>query len=227
MESRGSCKTRIFKGGKLNMKNKQKNDNLSKYKESLQQRNKALIQRAISHIKKLGGEISMSNVSKVTYEIADIKEKEKGITLAGISKNPMYRALIDQASSEDRRQQGFQNIRGRAKRYSDGDIRMLLHTMRVENTELKRTNKILAHQLKEKENVIETSEPIEETLIIQYNEIRNTARAMVNRLRELELAYIDANTKTLRVMHYEEIIVPSEALELFYKKELDDIQREI
>jgi len=28
-------------------------------------------------------------------------------------------------------------------------------------------------------------------------------------------------------LHYEEMIVPSDALNLFYKKELDDIQRKI
>ena len=208
------------------MKQKAKNDNLLKHKELLQKRNKALIQRAIAHIKQLGGAISMSIVSKVTYEIANIEEKEKGITLAGISKNPIYRAMVEQAQADSELKNGSGN-RTKLKHYSEGDIRMMLHTLRVENNELKRINKIIAQQLKEESHAIEASEPIEDALVKEYNGIRNTARSMVNRLCELELAYIDANTETLRVMHYEDILVPSEALKQFYLKELDDIQRKI
>ena len=208
------------------MKQKAKNDNLSKHKKALQKRNKALVQRAIAHVNHLGGEISKSIVSKVTFEIAKSEEKEKGITPAGISKNPVYRALVEQAEDSNELKKGSNN-RVKTNRYSDGDIRMMLHALRVENNELKRTNKIITQQLKEETNVIETSEPIEDALIKEYNAIRNTSRSMTNRLCELELAYIDANTETLRVMYYDEILVPSDALKQFYLKELDDIQRKI
>ena len=208
------------------MKHKPKNDNLLKHKELLQQRNKALVERAITHINQLGGAISMSIVSRVTYEIARSEDKEKGITLAGISKNPIYRHLVEQAKVENERKEGTSR-RTSTMQYSDGDIRMMLHAVRVENNELKRTNKILTQQLREETHVIETSEPIEDTLIKEYNTIRNIARSMTNRLCELELAYIDANTGTLKVMHYDEILVPQDALKQFYLKELDDIQRKI
>ena len=208
------------------MKHKPKNDNLSKHKELLQKRNKALVERAIAHINQLGGAISMSIVSRVTHEIARSEEQEKGITLAGISKNPIYRHLVEQAKAESERKQGT-GRKTHLWQYSDGDIRMMLHAVRVENNELKRSNKILTQQLREETHVIETSEPIEDTLIKEYNTIRNIARSMTNRLCELELAYIDANTGTLKVMHYDEILVPQDALKQFYLKELDDIQRKI
>ncbi|SFV55859.1 hypothetical protein MNB_SV-3-145 [hydrothermal vent metagenome] len=208
------------------MKHKPKNDNLLKHKELLQKRNKALVERAIAHINQLGGDISMSIVSRVTYEIARSEDKEKGITLAGISKNPIYRHLVEQAKAESERKQGTHR-KNHLGHYSDGDIRMMLHALRVENSELKSTNKILTQQLREETHVIETSEPIEDTLIKEYNTIRNIARSMTNRLCELELAYIDANTGTLKVMHYDEILVPHDALKQFYLKELDDIQRKI
>ena len=208
------------------MKHKPKNDNLLKHKELLQQRNKALVERAIAHINQLGGAISMSIVSRVTYEIARSEDKEKGITLAGISKNPIYRHLVEQAKVENERKEGISR-RTSTMQYSDGDIRMMLHAVRVENNELKRSNKILTQQLREETHVIETSEPIEDTLIKEYNTIRNIARSMTSRLCELELAYIDANTGTLKVMHYDEILVPQDALKQFYLKELDDIQCKI
>jgi len=199
-----------------------KNNNLVKHREVLQKRNKALVEKAIAHIRELGGEVTMSMVSRVTYEIADIQSGEKGITLAGISKNETYRALVEQAKANSEIHQS--TAISRAKHLSDGDIRMMLHALRVENIELKRDNKILTQQIKEMPNVIETVEPIEDALIREHNAIKNTARSMVIRLCELELAYIDADIQSLKVAHYEEMIVPYEALKLFYSKELHDIQ---
>ncbi len=210
----------------MNKGHKPKNDNLLKHRELLQKRNTALVKRAIEHIRKLDGNITMSMVSKVTYEIAKIEDGEKGITLAGISTSSIYRALVEEAKANSEMKQT--SINGtRAKHYSDGDIRMMLHALRVENEDLKRTNKILSQQLKEETNDIAYTEPIKDTLIKEYNQIKNAARSMVSRLCELELTYIDTNTETLRILHYEEMIVPSDALNLFYKKELDDIQRKI
>lgn len=210
----------------MNKGHKPKNDNLLKHRELLQKRNTALVKRAIEHIRKLDGNITMSMVSKVTYEIAKIENGEKGITLAGISTSSIYRALVEEAKANSEMKQS--SINGtRAKHYSDGDIRMMLHALRVENEDLKRTNRILSQQLKEETNDIAYTEPIKDTLIKEYNQIKNAARSMVSRLCELELTYIDTNTETLRILHYEEMIVPSDALKLFYKKELDDIQRKI
>jgi len=210
----------------MDKRHKPKNNNLSKHRELLQQRNTALVKRAIEHIRKLDGNITMSMVSKVTYEIARIEDKEKGITLAGISTSPIYRALVEEAKADsEMKQTAINGIK--VKHYSDGDIRMMLHALRVENEDLKRTNKILSQQLREETNDIAYTEPIKDTLIKEYNQIKNTARSMVSRLCELELTYIDTNTETLRVMHYEKIIVPSDALNLFYKKELNDIQTNI
>jgi len=61
------------------MKKKPKNDNLKKHQTALVERNTALVKRAIEHIKRVDGEISMSIVSKVTYEIADRENGEKGV----------------------------------------------------------------------------------------------------------------------------------------------------
>jgi len=209
------------------MKRKAKNDNLKKHQQVLVERNTALIKRVIEHIRQLDGEITMSIVSKVSYEIADSKKGEKGITLAGISKNKVYRALVEEAAASARMGEK-QNRGGRSpKHYSDGDIRMMLHALRTENAVLKRENTILSQQLKEVPNVIETTQPIPDILIREYNSIKNAARSMVSRLCEMELTYIDIETECLKVAHYNEVVVPKEALKLFYQKELHDIQCKI
>lgn len=205
------------------MTRKAKNNNLQKYHQILVERNTALIKRAIAHIKGLGGEVTKSSVSKVTYEIANPAKNEKGITLAGISKNKVYSALIEEAAADSGRGRVPRSIR----QYSDGDIRMMLHALRVENASLKRENTILSQHIKETPDVVETTEPIPEKLVREYNAVKNAARSMVSRLCELEMTYIDINNRCLKVAHYNEMIVPKEALELFYIKELHDIQREV
>ena len=103
----------------------------------------------------------------------------------------------------------------------------MLHALRVENANLKRDNKILAMKIKEIPDVIETVPPIEDEIIKKANALQNIARSMVRRLCELELAYIDADTNTLRLSYYDETIVHAEALKLFYNKELDEIRSKI
>jgi len=204
---------------------KAKNDNLQKHKERLVESNKALVNKAIAHIEELGGGITFSSVSKVTYEIADIQSKETGITLAGITKNPIYRALVEEA-------QANQNLDGKRKRspnirqYSQGELGLIVHALRVENENLKHDNRILKLKLKEMPDVIETVEPIREKIIKKGNALQDVARSMVNRLCELELAYIDANN-TLRLHGYNYTIVGEEALKLFYEKELNDIKLKV
>ena len=209
------------------MRRKAKNDNLKKHQEALVERNTALVKRAIAHIRELGGEITMSIVSKVTYEIADRENGEKGITLAGISKNTIYRSLVEQAAADAQTGEKRNRYGRHSRHYSDGDIRMMLHALRTENAMLKRENTILSQQLKEIPNVIETTEPIPDMIIREYNGVKNAARSMVSRLCEMELTYVDIETECLKVALYNEVIVPKEALKLFYQKELHDIQCKI
>lgn len=74
-----------------------KRDNLKSYREEKVKRNTELLKRSIEHIKKYSGNISMSTVSKVTYDIA--KEDEKGLSVPAISKNELYRALVQEAQN--------------------------------------------------------------------------------------------------------------------------------
>ena len=74
-----------------------KRDNLKSYREDKVKHNTELLKRAIDHIKKYGGDISMSTVSNVTYDIA--KEGEKGLSIPAISKNKLYRALVQEAQN--------------------------------------------------------------------------------------------------------------------------------
>jgi len=210
------------------MKRKAKNDNLKKHHQAVVERNTALIKRVIDHIKQFDGEITMSIVSKVSYEIADKEKNETGITTAGISKNQTYRAMIEEAAASYNHTGKEGKRRISLKHYSEGDIRMQLHALRTENALLKRKNTILSQQLKEvPQQTLYTTEPIPEKLIQEYNGIKNIMKSVVSRLLELELVYIDTANEDLRVMHYKDVLIPKEILKLFYEKEIHDIQCEI
>ncbi len=204
---------------------KAKNNNLDIYKEKVASTNKALVKKAIAHIVDLSGEITFSSVSKVTYEVADIQKKQKGLTVAGISTSSIYRALVENAKANQ--DVGTDNRRrAKVKNYSSGDLGLMIHSLRVENASLKQNNKILTSASREVEREIETVEPISEKIIKKGNALQDVSRSIVNRLCELELGYIDTQNN-LRLQGYEYILVHKEALELFYKKELDDIKSKI
>lgn len=200
-----------------------KNNNLANHREKMHDIYIGLIKKAIAHIESLNGEISMSAVSRVSYEVADKEQGEKGITLPGISTNSEYRALVEHAKANQEVHHPHNRREVKVKYLSDGDIRMMVHVLRTENIELKRTNKILMQQLKDMPDTVETIAPIEEKIIAAHNTIMNVAKSLTNRLCELEITYIDAVSETLKLAHYDEIIVPTKPLKLYYEKELNEI----
>lgn len=197
-----------------------KNNNLDNYRKKLVEINEALVRTAIEHIQKIDGEVTFSNVSKVTYDLADTETGQKGLTLAAITKNTVYRALVESAKAS---QSVFQaGGAGNSKTLTSGDLRLSLHTLRVENAKFKQDNKLLKHKLMVFPEHTDTVEPIQDKIIRNANVLIDISRSIVNRLCELEIAYIDVQTETVRLIHYENVIVPKEALYLFYNKELEN-----
>ena len=202
------------------MKRESKNDNLDNYRNKRLEKNEALIKKAISYIQSLSGEVTFSTVSKLSYELADIKNKEKGLTVAGITKNKLYRALVEKGQSSPL---AIEKTNKKAK-YSVGDLNLSLHRLRVENEKLKQDNKILTLKLKEVPDTVQLVEPVRDEIIEKNNHLQDISKSIVHRLCELEFAYIDANTRTLVLAHSGEVVIHREALEIFYKKELDGIK---
>jgi len=205
------------------MPKSQKNDNLAKYRERQQEQNKALVQRAIEHIQQLNGDVNFSLVSKVTYDIADATKGEKGISLAGLSKNKIYRSMIEKAKLSNG--VNSDNLKNSTKsRVSIGDMQMSFHAIRVENAKLKMENKVLSERVKEITAPVQELGNIDINIMKQYDEMKQVCSSLVSRLLELELAYIDNEKKTLNIAIYDEVILQKQSLELFYQKELHAIK---
>lgn len=211
------------------MPSKAKNNNLSKYREELQERNKELILKAIKHIDSLNGVINFSTVSQVTFDIAEPLKKEKGISLAGLSKNKFYRSLIEKAKLSQNIDINLNSNRDFYKDNSNNnitvaDIKLHLHELRVKNVNLKMENKILKDQMKTLNISSNTVGTINEDIVKKYKYFSEICSNLISRLLELDIAYINLDNTTLNVQMFDEVILQKEALELLYKDKLNELK---
>lgn len=208
----------------MKRKKEAKNNNLSNYREEMMKRNKALVKRCIEHILRIGGPVTYSSVSKVTYDLADAKKGEKGLSVAAISKSKVYRVLVDAAGAGQESKKGSHKFQRVVSTLSKGDLQMSLHVLRVENAEQKMEISILKDKLDQAPNSIEYVKPMQDSVVKLSDELKSIARSLVNRLCELDLAYIDTRNYELILAVYNEVIMQKSALELFYMKEINEIK---
>ena len=210
------------------MVKKIKNNNLAEYRAFQEEKNKELILKAIKYIKTLNGIINFSTVSQVTYDLADPLKKEKGLTLAGISKNKLYRSFIEKAKLSQNIDINLNSNKNFYEKDSNGhttiaDIKLQLHELRVKNVNLKMENKILNEQMR---TLADNSYPVEtvsEDMLKKYKYLYQICSNLISRLLELDVAYIDLERSTLNVQVYDDIILQKDALEILFKDKLNEL----
>ncbi|MFY4797177.1 hypothetical protein ACOTVS_11700 [Aliarcobacter butzleri] len=211
------------------MVQKIKNNNLAEYRVFQEEKNKELVLKSIKYIKSLNGIINFSTVSQVTYDIADPLKNEKGLTLAGLSKNKLYRSLIEKAKLSQNIDINLKSNRGFYENSSNSnmtvaDIKLQLHELRVKNVNLKMENKILSEQMKTLSSTVSTVEPVSDDMLKKYKFLYQICSNLISRLLELDVAYIDLERTTLNVQIYDDVILQKEALEILYKDKLNELK---
>ena len=211
------------------MVQKIKNNNLAEYRAFQEEKNKELVLKSIKYIKSLNGIINFSTVSQVTYDIADPLKNEKGLTLAGLSKNKLYRSLIEKAKLSQNIDINLKSNRSFYENSSNSnmtvaDIKLQLHELRVKNVNLKMENKILSEQMKTLSSTVSTVEPVSDDMLKKYKFLYQICSNLISRLLELEVAYIDLERTTLNVQMYDDVILQKEALEILYKDKLNELK---
>ncbi|MDX4040076.1 hypothetical protein [Aliarcobacter skirrowii] len=211
------------------MVKKNKNNNLAEYRAFQEEKNKELVLKSIKYIKSLNGIINFSTVSQVTYDIADPLKNEKGLTLAGLSKNKLYRSLIEKAKLSQNIDINLKSNRGFYENSSNSnmtvaDIKLQLHELRVKNVNLKMENKILSEQMKTLSSTVSTVEPVSDDMLKKYKFLYQICSNLISRLLELDVAYIDLERTTLNVQIYDDVILQKEALEILYKDKLNEFK---
>ena len=211
------------------MVQKIKNNNLAEYRAFQEEKNKELVLKSIKYIKSLNGIINFSTVSQVTYDIADPLKNEKGLTLAGLSKNKLYRSLIEKAKLSQNIDMNLKSNRSFYENSSNSnmtvaDIKLQLHELRVKNVNLKMENKILSEQMKTLSSTVSTVEPVSDDMLEKYKFLYQICSNLISRLLELDVAYIDLERTTLNVQMYDDVILQKEALEILYKDKLNELK---
>ena len=211
------------------MVKKIKNNNLAEYRAFQEEKNKELVLKSIKYIKSLNGIINFSTVSQVTYDIADPLKNEKGLTLAGLSKNKLYRSLIEKAKLSQNIDINLKSNRSFYENSSNSnmtvaDIKLQLHELRVKNVNLKMENKILSEQMKTLSSTVSTVEPVSDDMLEKYKFLYQICSNLISRLLELDVAYIDLERTTLNVQIYDDVILQKEALEILYKDKLNELK---
>lgn len=211
------------------MVQKIKNNNLAEYRAFQEEKNKELVLKSIKYIKSLNGIINFSTVSQVTYDIADPLKNEKGLTLAGLSKNKLYRSLIEKAKLSQNIDINLKSNKSFYENSSNSnitvaDIKLQLHELRVKNVNLKMENKILSEQMKTLSSTVSTVEPVSDDMLKKYKFLYQICSNLISRLLELDVAYIDLERTTLNVQIYDDVILQKEALEILYKDKLNEFK---
>ena len=211
------------------MVQKIKNNNLAEYRAFQEEKNKELVLKSIKYIKSLNGIINFSTVSQVTYDIADPLKNEKGLTLAGLSKNKLYKSLIEKAKLSQNIDINLKSNRSFYENSSNSnmtvaDIKLQLHELRVKNVNLKMENKILSEQMKTLSSTVSTVEPVNDDMLKKYKFLYQICSNLISRLLELDVAYIDLERTTLNVQIYDDVILQKEALEILYKDKLNELK---
>lgn len=211
------------------MVKKIKNNNLAEYRAFQEEKNKELVLKSIKYIKSLNGIINFSTVSQVTYDIADPLKNEKGLTLAGLSKNKLYRSLIEKAKLSQNIDINLKSNRSFYENSSNSnmtvaDIKLQLHELRVKNVNLKMENKILSEQMKTLSSVSNPVETVSEDMLKKYKYLYQVCSNLISRLLELDVAYVDLERNTLNVQMYDDVILQKETLEILYKDKLNELK---
>jgi len=188
-----------------------KRNNLKEYKRKQQEINAKLVQRAIEHIKKLGGNLSVNNVSRTTYEIANHDKGEKGLTPAAISKNQLYKTMILKAKAEKNNY-----TQDNTKLMTIGDLEVKLYQEKVKNKELSIKIKILEDQLSkislvEKQNSRPKSLEQDCMDIREENKhLKSLLKGIINTLAKLDM--VEMVDGDIRISLYDVVLLNKENL---------------
>lgn len=183
-------------------------DNFKKYRDKRSVINIKLIQKSIDNIVAIHGEISGNNVSKTTYLIADIKTGEKGITPSAISKNAIYRTLIEKAKMLSTDSKNSINP------ITSGDMRMNLFNLRVEKEKLRRENIVLRELLKKYGGDLSSIDIKNYENIEKIELVKQASIGLVQRLFELGIAEYDTTNGALVLSQLGDILLDMQGYSL-------------
>ncbi|WP_294966260.1 hypothetical protein [Sulfurimonas sp.] len=194
-------------------------NNFKIYQEEKVKHNTALVKKAIEHIKKFGGNISMANISKVTKDIA--LDGEKGLSVPALSKNKMYAALIKEAqnSSQNNIKAPEELSSKSLKELSQAELMAEIYKLRISNIEKENNLKILKDIVAEHSIDISNTN-IEVSNTIDTKECKFALEHAIKSLLEEKILYIDKNTFDVKLAALGTLILKGSIFRKIFPKEV-------
>ena len=180
--------------------------NATKYQQSQKEITIQLIKDAIKHIMGLGGIINQSTVARATQDIADKSKNQKGLTPGAISKNDIYRDLVNNATEMSSNPMQPKSL----KDYAQADIRIQLGALRVKYSMIKDENKIMKSKLESyKEETLSNSQNAINTTSVDDNTLlfKHALKDIVKSLLIEDVCYIDKDDGSLKLSVYESLLL--------------------
>lgn len=181
-----------------------------------QQINIKLIKKCIKYLIENNLPVNLSQVSRVSYILADINKNEKGLTTAALSKNKLYKNLIEQAALKQKKT--LEELTAVEYEIPKADLRVQLHNQKIENEKLKLELKILKDQLSKVEilklNSIPQDKTIEECRELKQNylKVKSALVGILDKLFQEKIAEVKDNKVVLAYFNDELLDFP------FYEK---------
>lgn len=173
-----------------------KKDNLEQYRLDKVERNLKFVKKAIEHLKKFNIEVTLSNVSKTTYDLSS--ETQKGLSISALFKNKIYKELIDKEKNNScsPREQSKNSFSSKTlKEMSEPELIAEIYKLKAANlqkdTEIATLKDLLSEYKIDSSNKIVENTNNDKELNLALEHILTT-------LLEKEILYID--NKSLDVM---------------------------
>ena len=173
-----------------------KKDNLEQYRLDKVERNLKFVKKAIEHLKKFNIEVTLSNVSKTTYDLSS--EIQKGLSISALCKNKIYKELIDKEKNNGylQKEQSKNSFSSKTlKEMSEPELIAKIYKLKADNLQKDKEIAIFKDLLSEYK--IDSSNKIVENTN-NDKELNLALEHILTTLLEKEILYID--NKSLDVM---------------------------
>ncbi|MCG3699365.1 hypothetical protein L5F42_05855 [Aliarcobacter butzleri] len=201
-----------------------KKDNLEQYRLNKVEKNLKFVKKAIEHLKKFNIEVTLSNVSKTTYDLSS--DTQKGLSISALCKNKIYKELIDKEKNNGYlpKEQSKNSFSSKTLReMSEPELIAEIYKLKADNLQKDTEITTLKDLLSEYE--IDPSNKIVEN-INNDKELNLALEHILTTLLEKEILYID--NKSLDVMltvYNNKILKGSLFTKIFSKDKYENYKR--
>jgi hypothetical protein len=201
-----------------------KKDNLEQYRLNKVEKNLKFVKKAIEHLKKFNIEITLSNVSKTTYDLSS--EAQKGLSISALCKNKIYKELIDKEKNNDclPKEQSKNSFSSKTlKEMSEPELIAEIYKLKADNLQKDKEIAIFKDLLSEYK--IDLSNKIVENTN-NDKELNLALEHILETLLEKEILYIDSKSLDVMLTVYNiKILRGSLFTKIFSKDKYENFKR--